>query len=94
MSTRKPKLSFKQAVDKCADIKAMQKVQDAFRKATVCKTWEEAEEKYPLYTTAKKLEPFKRLNYSGSKIPEQLMKFCLQAKQPRQTRTEEQIEGP
>ena len=54
----------------------MQKVRDAFKKGTKCGTWEEAEEKYSAYTTAKKLEP-------QLLSPEPLMKFCQLAKKPR-----------
>ena len=36
-------------------------------------------EKYPLYATPEKLEPFKRLDFSGPKYPEKFLKFCQQA---------------
>lgn len=73
------KLTFKEAVSKCNDIKAMQKLRNCFLKITGCKTWEQAEEKYPYYTTPEKLEPFKTLNCSGPDAPAQLLHFCKRA---------------
>jgi len=72
-------LTFREAVSKCSDIKAIQKVRSCFMKVTGCKTWEQAEDKYPYYTTAEKLEPFKNLNYSGPETPTQLLNFCKRA---------------
>ncbi|XP_065913661.1 uncharacterized protein [Dysidea avara] len=73
------KLTFREAVSKCSDIKAIQKVRNCFMKVTGCKTWEQAEEKYPCYTSSEKLEPFKSLNCSGVETPAQLLHFCKRA---------------
>ena len=69
--------SFKEAITKCNDIKSLQKVQTAFIKATNCDNWDEACEKYPAFTTAQKLEPFKSLDFSNPrKVPEKFFIYC------------------
>ena len=76
------KNSFKEATTKCNDVKSLQKVQAAFIKATNCKSWEEAMEKYPTFTTSAKLEPFKTLDFSNlKKIPEKFFAYCQHIKQ-------------
>ena len=56
-------------------LESVAKIQNAFVKVMSCNSWDEAQEKYPLFTTAEKLEPFKTLDFS-KKIPEQFMRFC------------------
>lgn len=74
--------SFKEATTKCNDIKALQKIQTAFIKATNCESWDEAMEKYPTFTTAEKLEPFKNLDFSNyKKIPEKFFNYCQHVKE-------------
>ena len=76
------KSSIKEAVAKCAEIKALQKVQAAFIKFTNCEDWDEAVTKYPDFATAEKLEPFKKLDFSNpKKVPDKFLKFCQQAKE-------------
>ena len=70
--------SIKEAIAQCNDIKALQRIQQCFLKITNCETWAEPCQKFPHFT-AEKLEPFKRLNFSGSTAPEQFMQFCQQA---------------
>lgn len=69
--------SLKEAIKKCQDIKTLQKVQSAFVKATSCGNWDSAVEKYPNFTTADMLEPFKTLDFSdANKIPKMFFSFC------------------
>ena len=76
------KCSFKEATTKCSDIKALQKVQSAFIRATNCENWEQAVQHYPLFTTVEKLEPFKHLDFTNSrKVPEKFFAYCQQIKE-------------
>ena len=74
------KYSLKEILAHCNDIKAVQKVQTSFLKVTNYESWEEASTKYPHYTTSEKLEPFKKLDFSKSKIPDKFLQFCQLAK--------------
>ena len=72
--------SIKEALSQCNDIKALQKIQVSFVKATNADNWEDAVAKYPKFTTPHKLEPFKTLNFNDpKKVPPQFLKFCQQA---------------
>ena len=71
--------SIKEAIAQCNDIKALQRIQQCFLKITNCETWAEACQTFLHFTSAEKLEPFRRLNFSGSTAPEQFMRFCQQA---------------
>lgn len=73
------KISLKALGTECNSRKQLQKIQAAFMKVTNCSDWVTATEKYPSFTTAEKLEPFKRLNFSTTTVPEQFMQFCQQA---------------
>lgn len=70
------KISLQELAGECQTIKQLNKVQSRFVKATNCATWEEAVSKYPLFTTPEKLEPFKKLNFSGATVPDRFMRFC------------------
>lgn len=70
------KISLQELAGECQTIKQLNKVQSGFVKATNCATWEEAVNKYPLFTTPEKLEPFKKLNFSGATLPDRFMRFC------------------
>ena len=72
--------SLKEAVSMCNDIKALQRIQSAFIKLTNSESWEHAVERYPTFTSAQKLEPFKTLNFTNPKaVPPQFFKYCQQA---------------
>lgn len=73
------KISLKEMGNECATIKQMQKVQVAFIRGTNCKNWDEPCERFPLFTTAEQLEPFKKLDFSGKTLPPTFMKFCQRA---------------
>lgn len=76
------KCSVKEAISKCAEIKVLQKIQEAFIKVTNCEDWDEAVTKYPDFATAEKLEPFKKLDFSNpKKVPDKFLKFCQRAKE-------------
>ena len=76
------KCTLKEAAGKCAEIKALQKIQAAFMKFTNCEDWDEAVNRYPDFATVEKLEPFKKLDFTTSKkIPDKFLKFCQQAKE-------------
>ena len=74
------KISLIEMISECSSLKQLQKVQLAFLKGTNCNSWEEAVIKYPTFTTAEQLEPFKKLNFSA-KLPEQFLKFCQRVTQ-------------
>lgn len=69
-------MSFLELQAECQTIKQLSKMQAAFVKATNSRTWEEACEKYPKFTSTDKFEPYKKLNFSNPTIPEEFMKFC------------------
>ena len=71
-------LSIKEATTQCADIKALQKIQQGFLCVMNMDSWDEAKETYPHHTTPKKLEPFKHLDFSGRQLPQQFLQFCQQ----------------
>lgn len=73
------KLSLQEIAVQCADAKVLSKIQLGFIKATNCASWEDALQKFPMFTTAEKLEPFKCLDFSSSTLPEQFMMFCRSA---------------
>lgn len=73
------KLSLKEMSCECATMKQVQKVQAAFIRGTNCKNWTDACDKFPLFTTAEQLEPFKKLDFSGKTLPPTFMKFCQHA---------------
>ena len=58
------------------DIKQPGKIQSSFVKATNCQTWDDACEKYPLFTSSDNLEPFKKLNFNQPTILDDFMKCC------------------
>ena len=72
-------ISLQELAIQCADVKILCKIQQGFMKVTNCATWEDATQKFPDFTTAEKLEPFKRLNFSSNTLPEQFMTFCRSA---------------
>jgi len=74
------KCSLREATVQCDDIKALQKVQGAFVKVTNCTSWEDAVNKHPNFTTPQKLEPFKKLDFTKTKLPEKFLWFCKQIK--------------
>lgn len=87
------KISLKEMGNECATIKQMQKVQVAFIRGTNCKNWDEPCERFPLFTTAEQLEPFKKLNFSGKTLPRSsvnvllLLQLMEMTYQPKKTRS-------
>ena len=73
------KISLKEMSCECAAIKQIQRVQVAFIRGTNCENWTIACEKFPLFTTAEQLEPFKKLDFAGKTLPPTFMKFCQRA---------------
>ena len=73
------KLTLQELSSECHSIKQLAKIQVGFMKATNSNSWEEAQEQFPEFTTSEKLEPFKRLSFTGSTLPEQFMTFCRAA---------------
>lgn len=73
------KLTLQELSSECQSVKQLAKIQVGFMKATNCNSWEEAQEQFPEFTTSEKLEPFKRLSFTGSTLPEQFMTFCRAA---------------
>ena len=72
-------ISLKEAAVLCGDIKQLNRIQLSFTKITNCKNWSEAQEKFPQFTTAGMLEPFKKLSFTETTVPEQFMRFCKEA---------------
>ena len=72
--------SIKEATVRCNDVKKLQKIQQSFMRVVNVASWNEATELYPRHCTPEKLEPFKRLDFSGLKLPEQFIQFCKSAK--------------
>lgn len=79
VEVRDLKLSLPELCSECADIKQLCKIQVAFLKVVNCTSWAEAEEQFPEFTKTDMLEPFKRLNFSGSTLPDSFMKYCQSA---------------
>ena len=73
------KISLKEAGVLCQDMKQLQKIQQSFMRITNSDTWSAAEERFPRFTTAGKLEPFKKLSFATTTVPEQFMRFCQEA---------------
>ena len=71
-------ISLKEAGVLCQDMKQLQRIQQSFMKITNCESWSAAQERFPRFTTAGKLEPFKKLNFTSSTVPEQFMRFCTE----------------
>ena len=69
-------ISIKEATTQYADIKALQKIQQGFMRVMNVSSWDEAKEMYPQHTTSEKLEPFKHLNFSGHRLPQQFLQFA------------------
>ena len=63
----------------CTTIKQLHKAQKAVVKFTSTKSREEAEEKWPECGTFSQLEVFKKLNFSGSVLPEPFSNFYQRA---------------
>ena len=80
-------ISLKDLATECASLKMLLKVQSAFVKGTNCDSWEEAVSKYPDFCTAEQLKPFARLNFSSKALPDQFLRFCLQAIQACESST-------
>ena len=70
------RITISEMSSECNSIKQLQKVQSALIKGTGCSSWEEATEKFPSFTTAEQLEPFRKLAFSGGKLPEPFLRFC------------------
>ena len=79
LDVRDKKLSLQELSSQCQSIKQLSRIQSAFVKATNCHSWEEAVQKYPEFTTVEQLEPFKKLYFMGSTLPEAFMKYCQTA---------------
>ena len=77
-------ISLKEAAVLCSDIKQLNRIQESFIKVTNCEDWCDAQERFPQFTTAGMLEPFKRLSFSGAMVPEQFMRFCKKAMMSRE----------
>lgn len=73
------KLSLQELSSQCQSMKQLSRIQAGFMKATNCSSWDEAEEKYPKFVSPEQLEPFKKLSFTGSTLPEPFMKFCQTA---------------
>ena len=73
------KLTLLEMSSECSSVKQLQKVQSAFIKGTNCTSWDDAKEKYPMFTTAEQLEPFKHMSFPSSKLPDSFLKFCHRA---------------
>ena len=69
-------ISLRDMSSECSSIKQLHKVQKAFVRGTNSSSWEEAKQKWPSYCTASQLEPFKKLNFLGSVLPEPFLHFC------------------
>jgi hypothetical protein len=72
-------ISLKQMCSECVSIKNLVKVQAAFVRGTNCVDWDDVCEKYPQFTTAEKLEPYKKLDFSGRTLPSVFLHFCQRA---------------
>ena len=80
-------ISLKEMSSECIAIKHLHKVQAAFVQGTNCTDWNEAREKFPKYTTAEQLEPYKKLDYSGKTLPGMFLKFCQRVLAENQEKT-------
>lgn len=79
MELKGKQISLREMSSECGSIKQLHKVQKAFVKGTNSSSWEDAQQKWPNYCTANQLEPFKKLNFSGSVLPESFLHFCQRA---------------
>ena len=57
------KKTFKEFSDESKLIKRRQNVQKQFLRDTECRSWEEAEQRYPLHTTVEALDRFGGINF-------------------------------
>ena len=66
-------LALHELNSQCLSIKQLSKVQAAFTRGTNSDSWENACSKFPRFTSAEQLEPFKKLNFNSPKIPTEFM---------------------
>lgn len=69
-------IALSELQSQCISVKQLAKIQGVFSKATNSICWEEACKNFPDFTSAEKLEPFKKLNFNKPIIPEEFMKYC------------------
>ena len=79
MELKDRQISLREMSSECGSIKQLHKIQKAFVKGTNSSSWEDAQQKWPSHCTASQLEPFKKLNFSGSVLPESFLRFCQRA---------------
>ena len=63
----------------CTSIKQLSKVQAAFIRGTNSSNWENAQNKYPAFTTASMLEPLSKLKFTDLTLPDAFLRFCQRA---------------
>ena len=73
---KEKQISLREMSSECGSIKQLHKVQKAFVKGTNSSSWEDTRQKWSNYCTASQLEPYKKLNFSGSVLPEPFLHFC------------------
>lgn len=71
-------LSLKELKKKCEKEKRMSDLREKFVHLTNCKSWKEAEARYPVHTKQDKLEQFLSLNMKKS-TPQVFSQFCAEA---------------
>ena len=64
---------------KAGEIKQMNALQAAFLRLTNTETWEEAQEKYPLFASDAQLRKFLKVDLNKS-VPQSFIDFCTRAK--------------
>ena len=83
MELKDKQVSLQEMSSECGSIKQLHKVEKSFFKGTNSSSWEDAMQKCPNYCTATQLEPFKKLNFSSSVLPERFSKgWFLQILEP------------
>ena len=71
-------LSLKELKDKCIRFRASEAVKTSFVRLTNVRSWKEAQEKYPAYTTESRLAQFTSLDFRHS-TPDMFKAYCQSA---------------
>lgn len=65
--------SMAELSNQCSSMKQMEKIKNGFVKGTNCQSWNDTTSKFPEFASEAMLEPFKRLNFSCPKLPDEFV---------------------
>ena len=71
-------ISLKELKDEASHFRALEAVKRAFIRCTNCRSWEDAKEKFPIYTKEDRITQFMRLDFRHN-IPDVFQTFCQSA---------------